>query len=266
MSANIRDMVFSSEAYFCCVLTDDDCLQKGVLKSIVDIIESIAIQAGGVVGSFYVPRYSYLEDGSLHCVVSVPFGESRIIEPGPLSSLKYLHDGFILTGLFFQPRLVNVSLWEKNTANSFFPVIYFSDLLAKHKCAFFPENWFVHTVLNECHWEAWGSTERIRKLRLYRDYMEAVSIAATAAFKQSRGLFSHFALLYAETQLYRRQMRYSFPLIGFGISVNSITERRISYWIARSVVLLVEAARLVKNAALRSARMVLAFKANGKII
>jgi glycosyltransferase involved in cell wall biosynthesis len=128
MSLNIRDMVAESVADFCTVLTDDDLLQPDSLKEIIETIDNLDNEQH-TVGSFFVPRYSYLEDGSLECIVCNPFTEDTTIAPGTLNSVQYLENGFILTGMFFNPKLINFKLWDKYIENSFFPVIYGSYIL-----------------------------------------------------------------------------------------------------------------------------------------
>ncbi|NTW20492.1 MAG: glycosyltransferase family 2 protein, partial [Nostocales cyanobacterium W4_Combined_metabat2_030] len=133
MSLNIRDMVANSNADFCTILTDDDRLQPKSLEQIIKTIDSLDNEYRDfTVSSFFVPRYSYLEDQSLFCIVCNPFNEDTIIKTSPLNSLKYLHNGFILTGLFFRTKLINFQLWDENIENSFFPVIYFADLLLNY--------------------------------------------------------------------------------------------------------------------------------------
>lgn len=234
MSLNIRDMVAFSQAYYCCILTDDDQLQPGALSKIIQIIDGMNEHYGSdLIGAFYVPRYAYLEDGSLHCIDCESFKENTIVEPGPLNSLKYMHDGFILTGLFFQPRLINVPLWDRHIENSFFPVIYFADLLIRYKCLFVSDNWFVHTVLNECHWESWGATEKSRCIRLYRDYMQAVSIAAEEAFSKTPLGVGMRYLFREEVDRYKQQISSVLPKIGNNVAVYQSTWRRAPYWAAR---------------------------------
>lgn len=234
MSLNIRDMVASSKAYYCCILTDDDQLQPGALSKIIQIIDGMnELYGSNLIGAFYVPRYAYLEDGTLHCINCESFKENTIIDPCPLNTLKYMHDGFILTGLFFKPQLINYSLWNNYIENSFFPVIYFADLLGRYKCLFVSDNWFIHTVLNECHWESWGGTEKSRYIRLYRDYMQAVSIVADQAFSGTPLGAGMLKLFREEVDLYKQQISSVLPRIGNNLSVYQSTWLRVPYWAAR---------------------------------
>jgi glycosyltransferase involved in cell wall biosynthesis len=210
MSLNIRDMVAESTADFCTVLTDDDLLQPDSLQQIIETIDSLDKEQS-TVGSFFVPRYSYLEDGSLECIVCNPFSEDTKIPPGSLNSLLYLGNGFILTGMFFNPKLINFRLWEDYIENSFFPVIYFADLLLNNECLFFDKNWFIHTVNNECHWDSWGKTEQQRLSRLYNDYIKAVTLSAKKSLVRESSILAKIGLLKQEFICYKDQMNSVLP-------------------------------------------------------
>lgn len=232
MSLNIRDMVAESAANFCTVLTDDDLLQPDSLKQIIETIDNLDKEPS-TVGSFFVPRYSYLEDGTLHCIVCNPFSEDTIIKPGTLSSLQYLENGFILTGMFFNPKLINFELWDDYIENSFFPVIYFAELLLNNQCLFVNKNWFVHTVNNECHWDSWGKTEQQRLSRLYNDYIKAVTLSAKRSLARESNILSKIGLLKQEFVCYKDQMNSVLPNL---LKSNRNTDRsmllRLPYLIA----------------------------------
>lgn len=176
MSLNIYDMVSSSKSLFCTVLTDDDWLFPGTLIEIIRYLECLVVRPH--VGGLFTPRYSYLEDGTLHCVVCRPFNRDKLLSPGPVNSLRYSSNGFILTGFIFRPALMAKADWEENIQNSFFPVINFGGILASHSLLFVNRNWFRHTVLNVCHWEAWGDRPEAQRRRLYTDYMDAIAFIA----------------------------------------------------------------------------------------
>ncbi len=234
MSRNIRDMVKGSAAEFCTVLTDDDRLQPGALPEIMDLLESGLQQMGCEdVGSFFVPRYSYLDDGSLHCVVCKPFPEDVCIASGPLNSMKHCYDGFVLTGLFFRPNLINFSLWDLHIENAYFPIIYFGDLVRCRRSLFLNRNWFHHTVLNECHWECWGTTERARKIRTYADALEATTVTAQSALEvHDRSITLREAILIRveESHLYRAQMHAAQAVVrSDDQAVRMRTRKRIAY-------------------------------------
>lgn len=245
MSLNIRDMIFESSADFACVLTDDDYLQPNSLIDIVNFIDKLSSyeEKNNVeIGSFFVPRYSYLEDGSLYCIVCNPFQKDTLIRRGCVNSIRYLHNGFILTGLFFRPKLINFNLWDENIDNSFFPVIYFFDLLLKQDCLFVNRNWFVHTVLNECHWEAWGKTDYEKRIRLYIDYMKAISICTKICVNHNKRngrnytqYFTRIIILIEELKNYRNQIK-SFIYSGFSLNdvnrVDNLTKHRLAFSLA----------------------------------
>lgn len=232
MSLNIRDMVAECVADFCTVLTDDDLLQQDTLKEIVETIDNLDKERR-TVGSFFVPRYSYLEDGTLHCIVCNPFSEDTRIAPGSLSSLRYLENGFILTGMFFNPKFINFKLWEAHIENSFFPVIYFADLLLNYECLFINKNWFVHTVNNECHWDSWGKTQQQRISRLYNDYMKAVAISSETSLARESGIPKAIELRNQEFLCYKNQMNDLLPLLTKNNrEVDRSIRLRISYLLA----------------------------------
>lgn len=237
MSLNIRDMITDSDADFCTVLTDDDYLQLNCLKEIIETLDSLDLEKSrSEVGSFFVPRYSYLEDLSLHCVVCNPFNKDKIIKPNSLSSLKYLHNGFVLTGLFFNPKLINFNLWNENLENSFFPVIYFADLLLKYDCLFINKNWFVHTVMNQCYWDDWGKTEEARLLRLHEDYIKAVAISSEKASSEKTDLLSSILLSKEEVFLYAKQINSLFTQIKTNnIIIDETISSNMKYQLAKKI-------------------------------
>jgi len=234
MSLNIRDMVAQSNASFCTVLTDDDRLQPNSFKEIIEILDSIENDKDKCkVASFFVPRYSYLEDQSLHCIVCNPFDKDTKIKPSPLNSLKFLHNGFILTGLFFKPKLINFQLWDDNIENSFFPVIYFADLLLNHESMYINKNWFIHTVLNECHWDSWGKTQQARLSRLYKDYMKAVTISSKISLSKVSEFLSTISLLNEEFLDYKMQINSTLPQLSKDLrNVDKLTSSRVTYKLA----------------------------------
>jgi len=234
MSLNIRDMVANSDADFCTILTDDDRLQPDSLKQIIETIDKIdKNDSNSLISSFFVPRYSYLEDKSLNCIVCQPFEEDTLIKASPLNSIKNLHNGFILTGLFFRPKLINFNLWDDNIENSFFPVIYFADLLLNYDCLFINKNWFIHTVLNECHWDSWGKTEQARQARLYKDYMKAVTVSSQRAISRLSGMLTIIPLWKEEFICYQRQIECNIQKLNPNDrKINPLTFSRISYKLA----------------------------------
>lgn len=245
MSLNIRDMILESSADFACILTDDDYLQPNSLIDIISFIDRLdnyEKERNVKIGSFFTPRYSYLEDGSLQCVVCKPFQKDTLIPRGSISSIRYLHNGFILTGLFFRPKLINFDLYNKNIDNTYFPVIYFSDLLLNYDCFFVNRNWFFHTVFNECHWEAWGKTNYERRVRIYNDYMKAVTVCTRISIEHDKvntnnctHYFRKVILLIEELKNYRNQIK-SVIYAGLALDdikrVDSVTNSRLMFLLA----------------------------------
>jgi hypothetical protein len=182
MSGNIYDLVSSSKSTFCTILTDDDWLEDDSLPEILDEIGAITASDNLAhqlyIGAFFVPRYSYLEDGSLHCIECKPFACDSLIPPSPWNVMRYCRNAFILTGLFFRPALVNLSLWQTHKANSFFPLFYYSSIAISSHVKFLDRKWLHHTCLNLCHWEAWGETDLQRYSRLHSDYLRALVMIA----------------------------------------------------------------------------------------
>jgi glycosyltransferase involved in cell wall biosynthesis len=177
MSENIYSLVRSSRADFCTILTDDDALQPGVLGEIARELAALRRDDGTFqAAALFIPRYSYLEDGSLYCIVCNPFEHDELIAPSPSAVMRFADNGFILTGLFFKPERVDFRFWHKHRTNAFFPVIYLGALLASESVAYRNRNWFQHTVLNLCHWDGWGKTEKQRQARLCHDYLEAIAV------------------------------------------------------------------------------------------
>lgn len=177
MSRNILAMMSQSVADFCTVLTDDDKLQPGALASIASYLHSSMLR-DGTVGGFFVPRFCYLESSEYQFIVCSPFEDDALILPSRLSAVRFCKNGFVLTGLFVRPKLIDYGLWRRHADNAFFPVIYFGALLMDSKVLFINRNWFVHVVFNKCHWEAWGSTELRQLKRLFFDYLDAFTIVS----------------------------------------------------------------------------------------
>ena len=204
MSANIYQMIESSDAEFCTILTDDDWLHSMALPQIVSKLKDLVVDAS--VGGLYTPRYSYLENGDLHCVVCKTFSVDTLIPPGPLNSLRFCDEGFILTGFIFRPSVMAKAAWSEKIENSFFTVLNFSEILCSWSLLFVNRNWFHHTVLNECHWESWGKDESAQRNRLYRDFVEVISFLADRRIAKSSSVVHTFRLMLCEVSQYRRQI------------------------------------------------------------
>ena len=204
MSGNIYEMVSSSSGIFCTVLTDDDWLQPGVLLDILNHLEML-VEFPNIAGIF-TPRYSYLEDGNLHCIACRPFTKNKILSAGTLNSLRYCFNGFILTGFIFRTSLMAKYEWMANYENAYFPVINFSSILRTHSLQFVDKNWFHHTVLNLCHWESWGDSEIKQMRRLYTDYIDAIAFLAHRCSQPHVPLFTSLGIFLVELKEYSRQI------------------------------------------------------------
>lgn len=209
MSANIQSMISTCEADFCSVLTDDDGLHPNVMVDIASELLALRQPNGDfAAAALFVPRYSYLEDGSLYCIVCQEFPDDRMLQPSVTSAMKYADNGFVLTGLFLQPQKVSHSLWNSKIENAFFPVIYLGDILLKAPVAYRNRNWFKHTVLNVCHWDSWGSTNQQRQARLCHDYLEALAVLHQESLRRypNPKAAEKKQLSIATTSAYRRQV------------------------------------------------------------
>lgn len=170
MSRNIYYCTHTSRSDYCTILTDDDWLKDYVLGDIINELSSLSasINPGGIV----VSRHSYQVDGSLYCV-ACEYIKDHVIH-GRIQSLRNYHSGFILTGFIFRPSILDYDLWSENIDNGYFPILYFSALVSVSEVLCINREWFHHTVLNHCHWEAWGHTDYERSARLYRDYIDSL--------------------------------------------------------------------------------------------
>jgi hypothetical protein len=231
MSHNIYDMVASSDAKFCTILTDDDWLFTGALPEIVACLDTVAGRPE--IGGIFTPRYSYLEDGSLHCVVCRPYKRDKLLHPGLANSLRHCHNGFILTGFIFRPSLMAKEEWQVNIQNSFFPVINFWAILRSYSLLFVDRNWFQHTVLNVCHWEAWGDGPMQQRRRLYFDYMDAIAFMAKRSVSEPRSIPVLAAIFAFETIDFVRQIASYLQTPGSDVfCVGSSVSRRKAFWLA----------------------------------
>lgn len=234
MSLNIYDMVSTSNCQFCTVLTDDDWLFPGALTEIISYLRQIA--GSSHVGGIFTPRFSYLEDGSLHCVACRPFFGDKLIVPGPVNSLRYCHNGFILTGFIFRSHLMAKDDWKANIENGYFPIINFSKILSSYAIQFVDRNWFHHTVLNVCHWETWGEGDIAQSRRLYIDYMNAIAFIAQRSYSMDRSFFKLIVNFVFEFIHYVRQIKLYSRSSSAIISCNGHTvEKRPAFWLAISV-------------------------------
>ena len=204
MSLNILEMIKHSSAHFCTVLTDDDWMEEGSLVEIIEYLQIIKDKVN--IGGIFTPRYSYIESGKLHCIVCAPFGEDKLINAGAVNSLKYCHNGFILTGFIFRTCLTAKHEWGINIENCWFPVINFSSILFHQDILFANKKWFHHTCLNKCYWERWGNNHLNQSRRLYRDYMNLITDLADKASRSSMLRASKAIIFYYQFYNYSQRI------------------------------------------------------------
>lgn len=178
MNVNIKNMLseVKDKSRYQLIITDDDYLQPSVLKEIIDFLRKDNIL--NVAPAIWTPRYSYTEDGDLHCIVCNPFKDSRAVKASAANTGRYMHNGFVLSGLILRAKYIDYEFWEQYKENSYFPVIFFGEMLRKNGAYYWNKNVVHHTVLNECHWERWGENDVVIRIRLFADYINAYSIMA----------------------------------------------------------------------------------------
>jgi glycosyltransferase involved in cell wall biosynthesis len=177
MSANIKCMLEEAllESTFQLIITDDDYMQPDTLDSIAQYLADQLI-ANPDVPLIWTPRYSYTEDGKLHCVVCKPFKEDTLIPPSIRNAGRYMFNGFVLSGLIVKANDIDFSLWNEHLENAYFPVIFSGDLISRKPSLFWDMNIVYHSVFNECHWERWGQSEAEITLRLFIDFVNAYAV------------------------------------------------------------------------------------------
>jgi glycosyltransferase involved in cell wall biosynthesis len=176
MSANIRCMLeeASRTSEYQLIITDDDSLQPGVLMELVEFLRMHRPDLPAA----WTPRYSYTEQGGLHCVVCDSLPDSVAIEPSSANAARYMDNGFVLSGLILRGEAIDFEFWKEFDDNAYFPVIVFGDLLRGKGAYFWKKNIVHHTVLNVCHWESWGKNDVAIELRLFLDFVLAYQIMA----------------------------------------------------------------------------------------
>lgn len=179
MSANIKHMLedAAKKSDYQLIITDDDYLQADVLNEIVFFLQR-QNKINGHLPAIWTPRYSYLDDGSLHCVVCDLFEQDTFVPPSALNAGRYMANGFVLSGLLLRGDRIDYDFWKIYEDNAYFPVIFFGDLLFREGAFFWKKNVVHHTVLNECHWERWGKNDIVIEMRLFSDYVHAYRIMA----------------------------------------------------------------------------------------
>jgi len=180
MNVNIKTMFeeAESESVYQLIVTDDDYLQPGILGDLVQFLQQRQ-ESGDEVPAIWTPRYSYTEDGDLHCIVCNPFQSSRKLEPSAGNAGKYMDSGFVLSGLILRADCIDFEFWDSYSNNAYFPMICLGDLLYRYGAHYWNSNIVHHTVLNECHWESWGENDIVIEIKLFIDYVNAYSIMAS---------------------------------------------------------------------------------------
>jgi hypothetical protein len=179
MSLNIRAMLkeASSESNYQLIVTDDDYLESGVLSDIVSFLHQQMTQTNPA-PVIWTPRFSYTEDDKLYCVVCDKLRSSSPIHSSAINTGRYMENGFVLSGLILDSKLIDFEFWSEYAENAFFPVIFVGDLLRTHGAYYWNYSIVHHTVLNECHWERWGKSDIAVELRLLSDFVNAYDIMA----------------------------------------------------------------------------------------
>lgn len=179
MSMNINLMLreASSDSLYQLIVTDDDYLQSGMLREIVSFLHQHQ-KSSKPAPVIWTPRFSFTEDDKLYCIVCDKLGSSTQIPPSPANAGRYMENGFVLSGLILNARLIDFEFWNKYAENAFFPVILVGDLIRMHGAFYWKQSIVHHTVLNECHWERWGRNDVAIELRLLSDFINAYEIIA----------------------------------------------------------------------------------------
>lgn len=179
MNVNIKYMLFevARKSIFQLIITDDDYLQPIILGEIVEFLR-VQQNDSKRTPAIWTPRYSYTEDGKLHCVVCNPFNDSHLVKPSAANAGKYMNNGFVLSGLILRADCIDYEFWEQYRENAYFPMIFLGDLLFRSGAYYWNSNIVHHTVLNECHWERWGKNDVVINLRLFADSINAYGIMA----------------------------------------------------------------------------------------
>jgi hypothetical protein len=179
MSRNIFMMVSEVTSSYWTVLTDDDFLLPGSLIPMLDVLQ--AAQSLDL-SSIITLRRCYDEAGHFLFNDAV-YGTDypSIIYPGPLSSIKYLFNAHVLTGLFIKSGL-DLCFWQQNIDNAYFPMLHFSSTLLNGYALSIAQPWFRHTVNNETHWHQWGDTDLDISRRINSDILVVFWVVMRQAF------------------------------------------------------------------------------------
>jgi len=190
MSDNIRTALKDNcKSEWVLILTDDDTMEANMLPSILEKCRELSTLD---VAICLTPRYSYLENGKLHCISCQSFNQDTLIKPEPISVGQVMSDGFILSGILLRPEKIDYSMWIENIDNSMFPVIFTGATLQNQHGYYWATKIINHTVLNECFWARWGKNQVDREYRLLCDCIETYSILSRLYRNDSSDKYNEF--------------------------------------------------------------------------
>lgn len=180
MNVNIKFMLseVAQKSNYQLIITDDDFLQSNILDEIVGFLREQKSDKNDV-PIIWTPRYSYTEDGELHCVECSPFSSSSFVNPSAFNTGRYMFNGFVLSGLIVCAERIDFEYWETYKENAYFPVIFFGDLLIHDGAFYWHKNIVHHTVLNKCHWESWGRSDLLIAIKKFSDTVNTYRVMAT---------------------------------------------------------------------------------------
>lgn len=202
MNVNIKCMLneVTKKSRYQLIITDDDYLQPDTLGEIVEFLRQQQNDNKSV-PAIWTPRYSYTEDGKLHCVACSPFKNSFLVKPSVINAGRYMTNGFVLSGLIIQAEYIDYEFWDRYEENAYFPVIFMGDLLFRNGAYYWNNNIVHHNVLNECHWESWGKNDVLITLRLFSDLVNAYEVMAKRIYEHSSVVpfyYASFSSIYNE--------------------------------------------------------------------
>jgi glycosyltransferase involved in cell wall biosynthesis len=227
MSVNIKHMLeeVAQKSDYQLIITDDDYLQPDALSEIVVFLRGQS-RSSGRVPAIWTPRYSYTDDGALHCVVCKPFERDTLVCPSALNAGRHMANGFVLSGLIVRGDHIDYRFWDQYDENAYFPVIFFGDLLFREGAHFWDKNIVHHTVLNECHWARWGKNDVVIEMRLFSDYVNAYSVLAKRIEKFSKTIQFYYASFPSLYRAINDLLRSDKLKVDKGVIVDAIQDLR----------------------------------------
>ena len=194
MNLNIKCMLkeVAETSDYQLIITDDDCLQPNMLNKILVFLSDMQKSRKNV-PVIWTPRYSYIEDGSLLCVVYKSFNENTYVTGTTKNVGKHMTCGHVLSGLIVKASLIDYDFWGEYEDNAYFPMILLGDLMYRYGAFYLNENVVHHTVLNECHWESWGKNEVTIKLKLFVDYLNSFDVFVERHLSPNKAFCFHLA-------------------------------------------------------------------------